>query len=184
MAKQIDPALIEKLKGIRLLVLDVDGVMTDGGLTYSESGEEMRRFDIKDGAGIYMGIKAGLEVGILSGKTSTAVKKRADELGMRRVVQGAFDKSNALQEMLADGAYLLSEVAYMGDDMLDLPAMRAAGLSACPADAHAEVLARADYVCERPGGHGAVRELIDLILEVQGKLGPMARGFWEGTLHA
>jgi 3-deoxy-D-manno-octulosonate 8-phosphate phosphatase (KDO 8-P phosphatase) len=103
---------------------------------------------------------------------------------MRRVIQGAFDKSAGLDEALADGAYPLSEVAYMGDDMLDLPAMRRVGFSACPADAHGEVKGRVDYVCERPGGRGAVREVIDLILEVQGKLGPIARGFWEGTYHA
>ena len=177
-------ALLQRLKKIRLLLLDVDGVLTDGSLSYGNSGDELKRFDVKDGAGIYIAQTHGLEVGLLTGKTSLVVERRAEELKMKRVVQGAIDKVPALQEMLADGAYTLSQVAYMGDDILDLPVIRRAGVSACPADAHEEVQKRVSYVCSRPGGRGAVREFIEIILEAQGKLGPIVRQYWEGPGNA
>jgi 3-deoxy-D-manno-octulosonate 8-phosphate phosphatase (KDO 8-P phosphatase) len=173
-------ALLAKLKKVRLLLLDVDGVLTDGTLLYGNSGDEYKRFDAKDGAGILIAQMAGLEVGVITGKTSTLVQRRAEELKMRRVVQGAFHKGPALKKMLADGAYTLSEVAYMGDDILDLPVVRLAGVSACPSDAHEEVKKRVAYVCSRPGGRGAVREFVDIILEAQGKLGRIVRQYWEG----
>jgi len=176
--------LLCRLKNIRLLLLDVDGVLTDGGLYYGNSGEELKRFCVRDGAGIWLAQQLGLEVGLLTGKSSALVRRRAEELNMKRVVQGAIDKVPALEGMLADGTYALSEVAYMGDDILDLPVIRRVGFSACPADAHEEVMRRVSYACSRPGGRGAVRELVELVLEAQGKLGPLVRQYWEGPGNA
>lgn len=173
-------ALLAKLRNVRLLLLDVDGVLTDGSLYHGNSGDEYKRFDVKDGAGIYLAQMRGLEVGLLTGKTSALVQRRAEELKMRRVVQGAMHKAPALARMLSDGEYTLSQVAYMGDDILDLPVIRRVGCSACPSDAHGEVRKRVAYVCSRPGGRGAVREFIELILAAQGKLEDVLREFWEG----
>lgn len=171
----------DRLRGVRMLVLDVDGVMTDGSVMSTESGGEIYRFNVKDGAGIILARRAGIEVGILTGRTSGAVARRARELGIERLLQGALDKGRGLRELLADGAFEPSDVAYMGDDVLDLAAFRLAGFSACPADAHPAVLKRADYVCSRPGGTGAVREFIDLLLEAKGLLDAVECKYWEGT---
>ena len=170
----------ERLKRVRLLLLDVDGVLTDGGLYYGSTGEEYKRFDAKDGAGLVIARMNGLESGIITGKSSAIVAKRAEEFGMTRVAQGALDKVPALEALLADGAYAMNEVAFMGDDVLDLPVLRRVGFAACPADAHASVRARAHLVCSRVGGRGAVRELVDLWLQVQGKLDAVADLFWDG----
>lgn len=172
------------MAAVRLLLLDVDGVLTDGGLFHANSGDEWKRFDVKDGAGIWIATKSGLEVGLLTGKTSDIVARRAEELGIVRVVQGALDKGPALEALLSEGRYPLKEVAYMGDDVLDLPVLGRVGLSACPSDAHELVRGRVHYVCSRPGGHGAVRELVDLILDVQGKLDTIVGRYGEDGSHA
>jgi 3-deoxy-D-manno-octulosonate 8-phosphate phosphatase (KDO 8-P phosphatase) len=179
-----DPARRDRLSRVRLLVLDVDGVMTDGSVMALEGGGELYRFNVKDGAGIVLARQAGLEVGILTGRTSTSVERRARELGIHRLLQGALDKGRGLGEMLADGAYSPGEVAYMGDDILDLPAFRMAGFCACPADAHPLVVKRAHYVCSRPGGAGAVREFIDLILSAKGLMEGLEKRYWEGRPDA
>ncbi len=176
----LSPDAARRLEGVRLLLLDVDGVLTDGGLYYTSTDEELKRFDAKDGAGLVIAKLNGLEAGVITGKTSTIVERRCREFGMTRVVQGAVDKVPALEALLADGAYAPAEVAYMGDDVLDLPVLRRVGFAACPADAHEAVRTRAHYVCSRPGGRGAVRELVDLWLEVHGKLGAVAERFWNG----
>ena len=176
---RLSPDLEERIREIRLLLLDVDGVLTEGGLYYSNSGDEFKRFDVKDGAGLWIASKNGLEVGLLTGKTSALVDRRAAEFGMTRVRQGAIEKASALEELLADGVHPLKAVAYMGDDVLDLPVIRRVGFSACPADAHEEVKGRVHYVCSKPGGHGAVREVVDLILSVQGKLRAIVNRYWE-----
>lgn len=175
------PASADRLRGTRLVVLDVDGVMTDGSVTCVEGGGEVYRFNVKDGAGIVLARRAGIEFAILTGRRSVAVGRRAEELGIGRVLQGAMDKGAGLRQLLADGAYSPSEVAYMGDDVLDLPAFRLAGTTACPSDAHPLVLKRADYVCSRPGGAGAVREFIDLLLEAKGLLADLEHRLWEGS---
>ena len=169
-----------RLRAGKLLLLGVDGVLTDGGLYYGSTGEEFKRFDAKDGAGLVIGKIYGLESGIITGKTSSIVEKRSRDFGMTRVVQGAIDKVPALEALLSDGAYALSEVAYMGDDVLDLPVLKRAGFAACPADAHEAVKERAHYVCARPGGRGAVREVVDLWLELHGKREAVAQRFWDG----
>lgn len=181
----LSPQAEERLRRVRLLLVDVDGVLTDGGLYYGNSGEEMKRFDVKDGAGMWIAGKLGLEVGIITGKTSEVVARRAAELGMTRVVQGAMEKSAALDGLLSDGTYPLNEVAFMGDDVLDLPVMRRVGFSACPADAHEAVRGLVHHVCSRGGGRGAVRELVDLWLQATGKLPEFMKRFgWEENPHA
>lgn len=169
-----------RLGEVRLLLLDVDGVLTDGSLYYGSSGDEFKRFDAKDGAGLVIAKMNGLESGIITGKSSDIVAKRAKEFGMTRVAQGAMDKVPALEALLADGTYALDQVAFMGDDVLDLPVLRRVGFSACPADAHASVKARVHLVCSRSGGRGAVRELVDLWLQVRGKFDAVAERFWDG----
>jgi 3-deoxy-D-manno-octulosonate 8-phosphate phosphatase (KDO 8-P phosphatase) len=178
--ERLSPDATRRLKGVRLLLLDVDGVLTDGGLYYGSTDEEFKRFDAKDGAGLVIARLNGLEAGIITGKTSSIVEKRSREFGMTRVVQGAVDKIPALDALLADGAYALDEVAYMGDDVLDLPVLKRVGFAACPSDAHDAVRTRAHYVCSRPGGRGAVREFVDLWLEIHGKLDAVAERFWDG----
>jgi|YelNatPaOPRAMG01_1025707.scaffolds.fasta_scaffold16554_4 3-deoxy-D-manno-octulosonate 8-phosphate phosphatase (KDO 8-P phosphatase) len=180
---RLDAGLRERLRRVRLLLLDVDGVLTDGGLFYGSGDAEMKRFDVKDGAGMFLAGKFGLEVGLLTGKSSPMVAKRAQELGLTRVVQGALDKVPALETILGDGRYSLREVGYVGDDVLDLPVIRRAGFSACPSDAHPLVRERVDYVCEHRGGSGAVREVIDLILAAQGKWRLVLEQYWEDA-HA
>jgi len=154
---------------VKLLLLDVDGVMTDGGITYTEGGEESKRFHIQDGMGIDLLARAGIGSGILTGRRSPMVERRARELGMRVIKQGFYDKDAGFREVLSELGLEPSEIAYVGDDVQDLSVMRAAGFRAAPANAVAEVKAAADYVCKRAGGHGAVREVADLILSLAGK---------------
>lgn len=177
---RIGASLRERLGRVRLLVLDVDGVMTDGSIVSTESGGEVYRFNVKDGAGIVLARSAGLEFGLLTGRRSVSVERRAAELGITRVLQGVADKAEGLSRMLSGGPFDPPSVAYMGDDVFDLPAFRVSGVTACPADAHPLVVRRADYVCSRGGGSGAVREFIDLLLDAQGHLDSVERRFWEG----
>ena len=161
-------ALKRRLAPIRLLLLDVDGVLTDGALYYSEANEEIKRFDIKDGMGIDLLKRAGIDVGILTGRTSSMVERRARELGITVLKQGFYDKSAGLEEILRETRLAETEIAYMGDDILDLSVLRRAGFSACPNDAAEDVRAEVHYVCDRDGGRGAVREVADLILKTRG----------------
>jgi len=170
----------EKAGAVRMLFLDVDGVLTDGGVIYTGDDQESKRFHVRDGAGIKIAQGAGVEIGIITGRASAVVSRRAEELGIERVIQGSLEKRLSLDRLLSDGAYALEEVAYVGDDLLDLPVMGAVGFSACPADAHDFVRGAADYVCRKRGGGGAVREVIDLILEAKGVLKDIERKFLEG----
>ncbi len=156
-----------RCKAIELLVLDVDGVMTDGGVEIDEKGGERKRFNIKDGAGVAFWKSQGKRAAILSGRSAAAVNFRAEELGIEPVLQGVKDKGPALVELAFKLGFSLEQVAYIGDDLPDLPAMAAAGFSACPADAASEVKARAHFVSQAEGGKGAVRETIEHILKIQ-----------------
>jgi 3-deoxy-D-manno-octulosonate 8-phosphate phosphatase (KDO 8-P phosphatase) len=166
-----DAGLERRVRGMRLFLLDVDGVLTDGGIYYTERDEEMKRFDIKDGMGIDLLRRAGIEVGILTGRTSKIVERRARELGMKVLKQGYYDKSAGFEEILREEGLAESEIGYMGDDILDLAVMRRAAFRVCPFDAAAEVKAEAHYVCDHAGGSGAVREAADLILDLRGLRG-------------
>lgn len=155
------------LRRIRLLLLDVDGVMTDGGIYYSGRGEELKQFNTKDGYGIVMLQQRGVKVGIITGRVSSIVKVRAKELGITEVHQNLDNKLAAYGKIKKRMGLTDSQVAYMGDDEPDLPVLQCVGLSAAPADAVRRVLSQVDYVCVRSGGKGAVREVIDLILDAQ-----------------
>ena len=159
----------ERAAAIRLLALDVDGVLTDGRITYSNSGEELKSFNIKDGVGIKLVQRAGIEVAIITGRRSPIVERRASELGIATVVQGREDKLAALRELCAARGLDLAACAYMGDDLPDLAAIEAAGLGLTVADAAGAVRHRADWCATLPGGHGAVREACDTLLEARGQ---------------
>lgn len=157
-----------KVAPIRMILMDVDGVLTDGGILYDSAGAEQKRFDIQDGMGIAMAVKAGLAAGILTGRKSPMVERRARELSIAVVKQGFLAKLDGWQEILSEERIEGREIAYIGDDVQDLPVLWRAGFSAAPANAVAEVKSEVDYVCQRSGGHGAVRELIDLVLAGKG----------------
>jgi 3-deoxy-D-manno-octulosonate 8-phosphate phosphatase (KDO 8-P phosphatase) len=158
----------DRLKKIKLLLLDVDGVMTDGRIIFDSNGTESKFFNVKDGHGIKLLQRAGVEVGIVSGRASLVVANRAAELGITRFFQGALDKLSVFREILRDTGLGDAEIAFMGDDLIDIPVMRRVGFAAAPADAVAEVLPYAHFVARNRGGWGAVRELCDLILKAQG----------------
>ncbi len=157
---------------LRLILLDVDGVMTDGGILYEGTDQgavsEIKRFDIQDGMGVTLAVRAGLQVGVLTGRTSPMVDRRARELKMTVIKQGFHDKRTGWEEILAETGFAPAQIAYIGDDVQDLPVLWRAGISAAPANAVAEVRDAVDYVCRAAGGHGAVREWIDLLLEARG----------------
>jgi 3-deoxy-D-manno-octulosonate 8-phosphate phosphatase (KDO 8-P phosphatase) len=156
-----------KASRIKLLLFDVDGVLTDGKILLHADGAESKRFDIKDGTGLVWAQRAGLKVGFLSARQSAATTRRAEQLGITIVHQGAVAKLRAYDEILRQQGLRDPDVAYMGDDVLDLPVIRRAGLSACPADAVGEVRRSVDYVSSRRGGDGAVRDLIERVLKAQ-----------------
>lgn len=159
----------DKIRKIRLLLLDVDGVMTDGGIIYGSGGQEAKRFDIQDGMGVTLARMAGLKVGIITGRSSDIVARRAAELRVDALYQGAFHKLAHYEEALDTFHMTDEEVCFMGDDILDLVLLERAGLSAAPANARSEVRRVVDVVTTASGGSGAVRELVDLILKTQGK---------------
>ena len=160
----MSPEPLERAKGIKAIVFDVDGVLTDGGLWYGPTGEAMKRFDVKDGHAMVLARLTGLPIAILTARSSTIVEVRAQELKLAKVYQGRREKGPAFEELCAELGVAPSEVAYMGDDVNDLPPLNRAGLSACPADAVPEVREAVHFVSTRTGGHGAARELIELIL--------------------
>lgn len=157
------------LSGIRLLLLDVDGVMTDGRIIYDDQGRELKAFDVKDGHGLKLVQRAGIKVGIITGRQSPVVDQRAVELGIDLVYQGAKDKLVPFREILSRLQLSPRQVAYVGDDLVDLPILLQVGFSATVADAVNDVKSRVDLVTERPGGHGAVREICDFLLKACGR---------------
>lgn len=153
------------LRGIKLLLLDVDGVMTDGGVYYTERGDEVKKFNIKDGYGIAKLLKSGINVGLVTGRSSQLVARRAQELGITEVHQKVEDKGETFEQIRQKLGLSNKQIAYLGDDEPDIPALNKAGFAACPADAAPMVRRMADYVCKNRGGEGAVREVVDAILE-------------------
>ena len=149
---------------IRLLVMDVDGVMTDGKITYTGDGQELKSFNIKDGLGIKRAQAMGIETAIITGRSSPMVERRALELGITHLVQGREDKLAALSDLLDQINLSLDQVAYIGDDLPDLTAIESVKLGACPADAATEVKSKANWISTRAGGDGCVRELCDLLV--------------------
>jgi 3-deoxy-D-manno-octulosonate 8-phosphate phosphatase (KDO 8-P phosphatase) len=158
----------ERLTAIQLLLLDVDGVMTDGGIIYDGNGLETKIFNVKDGHGIKMLQRAGIGVGIITGRSSAVVDVRARELGIELVYQGALRKLESYEDIKLKTGFTDSQIAYMGDDVIDVPVMRRVGFAAAPQDALAEAKRAAHYIASCNGGRGAVREVCDLILKGRG----------------
>jgi len=157
--------LWENARRVRLVLTDCDGVLTDGGVYYSEHGEEMKRFSIRDGMGVArLRELVDVKVGIITGERSSSLKGRAEKLGILELHLGARDKMAVLNEILERRDLKIEHVAYIGDDTNDLEVMRQVGLSACPADATRFAREMADYVCESRGGHGAFREFAEFII--------------------
>lgn len=166
-----------KAARLTLMGFDVDGVLTDGTLYFSSLGDEIKAFSSVDGHGLKMLQRAGVEVAIISGRSSRALELRAGNLGIEALYMGVEDKRAVLKQLAAQRGIELAQTGYMGDDVIDLPILRACGFSAAVADAHGEVLARVDYVATRGGGRGAAREVCDLILRAQGKWDAAMAGY-------
>lgn len=156
-----------RLKQIRLFATDVDGVLTDAGMYYSESGEELKKFNTRDGMGIKLLQRAGILTAIVTQERTKLVARRAEKLTIPEVHQGVMDKLSLVREMAARHGLSLDQVAYIGDDINDLETLKAVGFSATPADGLPQVIAVVDYVCVKKGGEGAVREVIEMILKAQ-----------------
>ena len=155
---------------IKLVAFDIDGVMTDGGLHYSDDGHEYKTFNVQDGLGIVLLKRVGIEVAIITGRNSGVVAHRAADLGVTHVYQGVGNKRDVAEKLLDKLGLDWSELAFMGDDLIDLPAMAHCGLAIAPANARPIVKERVHAITEAAGGRGAVREAIEFILAAQGKL--------------
>ena len=159
----------EKIQPIKMLLMDVDGVMTDGGIFFGPGAMELRKFHVHDGIGIALAKAAGLLVGILTSKDSEAVRRRAEDLGMDEIQQNFFHKEEGYQNILNKYGLKDEEIAYVGDDILDIPILQRVGLSICVADAAEEVKSVSHYVTRKKGGEGAIREVVAILLEGLGK---------------
>ncbi len=165
--KSIPPAVRKKARKIKVLLLDVDGVLTDGAITMNDRGEEMKSFNVRDGQGIKLLQEGGVEVGLISGRFSKVVTYRARELGIRIVYQGVRNKLEGYEKIKARKGYKNPAVAYIGDDLMDLPLLRTVGLAITIGDGWEELKSRVDYVTAHKGGQGAVREVAELLLRAQ-----------------
>jgi 3-deoxy-D-manno-octulosonate 8-phosphate phosphatase (KDO 8-P phosphatase) len=161
--------LSEKLKKIKMLILDVDGVMTDGRIIMDDEGHELKNFDVRDGHGLKMVQRYGIKVAILTGRKSEVVSHRANDLDIEEIYQGALNKKKVFKEILMKNKLTASDTAFMGDDIVDIPVLRQVGFSIGVADAVDEVKKYVDFVTKSKGGHGAVREVCEMILQAQGK---------------
>ena len=157
-------AVIERLKSIELFSLDTDGVLTDGGIYFNDSGEQFRKFNVKDGMGIKLIQAIGMQIIIITSSTTPSIKHRASALGVDKVNLGVEDKKRKIMEVCAEAALSLDQVAHMGDDLNDIPVMNIVGFPITVADAMEDVKAIAKFVTEKKGGEGAVREVCDLIV--------------------
>lgn len=173
----MNPSLPASLSNIRLLILDVDGVLTDGRIYVDTTHENIKAFHVRDGLGIKLLQKAGIEVAIITGKASEMVRVRAETLGIKRVFQGQENKLIAFAELLETLEISPQQVAYIGDDLPDIAVMSKVGFSAAVSDAHPSAIMQAHYRSQFPGGAGAVREICDLILEAQEKLQPIQQAY-------
>ncbi len=169
-----DETFVRRARGLVWLLFDVDGVLTDGSLLYSKRGEELKRFSVRDGLGFRMAQRAGLRLGLLSGRRSRALEKRAAELDIEAVILGSKDKIQDFESFLSKYDAVPGQVAFMGDDLPDLPVLGRCALSFAPRDAAEEVRTLVQHVVDVDGGHGAARRMIETILK--------ARGDWERLL--
>ena len=165
--------ILEKARKIKLVIFDIDGVLTTGALFIGDDGQEYKAFHSKDGHGLRMLQDAGVEVAILTGRKSNVVAHRANDLGISRVYQGKREKLPAYEELLEETGLSHEEIAYVGDDVVDLPVMTRVGLAICVQDGHPFVKKHSHWITEHKGGCGAGRDVCELILEAQGKLQTM-----------
>lgn len=174
---RIDDDLLERARSVRLVVFDIDGVMTDGRLYRDDSGQEIKAFYSRDGLGLKALMRYDIQVAALTARESRLVRKRMAELGIEHLIQGREDKGAALAELLATTGIDAQHTACMGDDLVDWPALRDAGFKACPRDADRWIAEKCDFVAERDGGRGAVRDLCELLLTARGKLSEWRNSF-------
>ena len=163
----ISPSVRKKARSIKLLLLDLDGVLTDGGIVMNDRGKEIKHFDVRDGHGIRLLQRAGIHVGIISGRSSSATRHRARDLGIKILIQGADDKVAAYKKIKRATGMADREIAYVGDDLVDLPVLRHVGLAIAVDDCWGELKRSVDYVTRAGGGRGAVREVAELLLKTQ-----------------
>lgn len=175
---QIAPEIESRARAVRLLLFDVDGVLTDGRILLHADGTESKQYHIRDGTGLVWARRAGLLTGLLSARTSMATTQRAQQLSIPIVRQGVDDKLSAYQDILDDQGLTDADVAFMGDDWLDLPVLGRAGLSCAPADAAPEVRERVHWVSRFGGGAGAARDLVELVLRAQGRWQELFDRYW------
>ena len=176
-ALNFDPALLLRAQSVRVAFFDVDGVLTDGGLLFTESGETIKRFSTLDGHGLKMLQKAGITPAVITGRDSAPLRARLKALGITHVRYGTEDKAPAAQEILHELGLDWSQAAHMGDDWPDMAVMMRAAFACAPSNAHAEVKAIAHYVTQREGGNGAARELCDLLLIASGRYAELLKGY-------
>jgi len=169
MHDMIPEELQEKIKAVRVLILDVDGVLTNGEIIVDDAGRETKHFDVRDGHGLRMLMRYEVEVVLLTGRTSQVVNHRALDLGITEVYQGVWNKLDVFEEMLRKKKIVPAETAFVGDDVVDVPVLRRVGFSATVADASVDLKNVVDYVTAHLGGRGAVREICELILKAKGK---------------
>jgi 3-deoxy-D-manno-octulosonate 8-phosphate phosphatase (KDO 8-P phosphatase) len=170
-------ALPEKMEKIRLMIFDVDGILTDGSLYYGNDGEAIKRFNVLDGMGIKLLQQAGIDTAIISARNSAIVNARARDLGILHVQQGKHDKLGAFQQLMQETGHTAAQCGFIGDDIIDLPVLTRVGFSVSVPNAHAEVLGRVDYITRAGGGQGAIREVADLILQAQHKYNAILASF-------
>ncbi|MGC8657816.1 MAG: KdsC family phosphatase [Desulfomonilaceae bacterium] len=157
------------MKSIKAVIFDVDGVLTDGSIIFAGKDLEIKSFDVRDGHGIKLALRSGLEIALITGRTSDVVSRRATDLGIQRVFQGIWDKKPVMEQLSKDLNIQYNEIAVIGDDVVDIPMLKLAGLAVTIPEAPLEVRKEADYVTAHSGGRGAARELIELILKAQEK---------------
>jgi len=159
----------ERAQKIKMIIMDVDGTLTDGSLLILPDGEELKSYNVKDGTGILLAQLAGLKTAIITGKFSKSLEKRAEKLQIKEVYQGIFDKKRTLKKIQDKNNLKEEQIAYIGDDLGDLEVIQSVGLAAAVADAHPEIREHSHFICNNPGGKGAVREFIEFILSAQNK---------------
>jgi 3-deoxy-D-manno-octulosonate 8-phosphate phosphatase (KDO 8-P phosphatase) len=172
-----DPEVQARAARIKLFLMDCDGVMTDARIWVLENGEDQKAFHTRDGLGLELLHRTGIRSGVISGRVSSALTRRAEKLGMKYVRQGCEDKEQAFAEIVADAGLTNAEVAFAGDDLNDVPLLQRSGLAIAVADAALETREHAHYITQARGGHGAVREAIELILKAQGRWDDIVRRY-------
>jgi len=177
----VEGIIIEKARHVGLLLLDMDGVLTDGKIIYDYKGRELKCFDVKDGHGIRLLMRGGIEVGIISGRESAASEYRAKDLGITILYQRIYDKVRVYETIIREKGLVDNQVCYIGDDVVDIPLMRKVGFSVAVADGSEYVREAADYITFKNGGKGAVREVCELILKAQRKWDILTEKYFEST---